>query len=76
MEQKDKASTVNQRMRRMSLSIGALCMEMENRGRLCRYCEVAAAFHGEPGWSAEAMRAILKTLDELEEGKSDGQRGH
>jgi len=75
MKTNDQHPTVNQRMRRLGLSIGGLCMEMEKRGRLCRYCEVSAAFHGEPNWSEAAMNAILKTLDELE-AKRDDQRGH
>ena len=58
--------TVNQRMRRLGLGIGDLCMEMERRGRMARYCEVAAAFHGEPAWSEAAHAAILKTLEEVE----------
>lgn len=58
--------TINQRMRRLGLSIGAMCMEMERRGHMVRYCEVAAAFHGEPAWSDAANAAILKTLEEIE----------
>lgn len=66
----DQTQIVNQRMRRLGLSIGGLCMEMERRGRLCRYCEVSAAFHGEPGWSEPAMAAILKTLEDIENERS------
>lgn len=62
----DNQPTVNQRMRRLGLGIGAMCMEMEKRGRAVRYCEVSAAFHGEPAWSEAAMSAILKTLEEME----------
>lgn len=62
----DNQPTVNQRMRRLGLGIGAMCMEMEKRGRMVRYCEVSAAFHGEPAWSEPAMSAILKTLEEME----------
>lgn len=62
----DNQPTVNQRMRRLGLGISAMCMEMEKRGRAVRYCEVSAAFHGEPAWSEAAMSAILKTLEEME----------
>ena len=62
----EKQFTVNQRMRRLGLGIGSLCMEMEKRGRMVRYCEVAAAFHGQTAWNEDAQKAILKTLDELE----------
>lgn len=62
----DNQPTVNQRMRRLGLGIGTMCMEMEKRGRAVRYCEVSAAFHGEPAWSEAAMSAILKTLEEME----------
>ena len=67
--------TVQHRMRRMNLGIGALCMQMEKRGRMCRYCDVAAAFHGDPACGADTMEAIIKTLDELEAERHD-QRGH
>ena len=66
----DNQSTVNQRMRRLGLGISAMCMEMEKRGRAVRYCEVSAAFHGEPAWSEAAMSAILKTLEEIENERS------
>lgn len=71
----EKGMTVNQRMRRLGLSICALCSEMEHRGRPVRYCEVSAAFHGEPPWNQDAMADILRTLDELE-GENDGKRRH
>lgn len=61
------SESVKYRMRRLGLGIGAMCMEMEKRGRMARYCEVSAAYHGEPSWNETAMDAILKTLDELEE---------
>lgn len=70
----DHCVTVNQRMRRLGLSICALCSEMERRGRPVRYCEVSAAFHGESPWNQEAVADILRTLDELE-GENDGKRG-
>ena len=60
------SDSVKTRMRRLNLGIGALCMEMEKRGRMARYCEVASAYHGESPWNAPAMEAILKTLEELE----------
>lgn len=66
MNDDTKQLTINQRMRRLGLGIGSLCMEMERRGRMARYCEVSAAFHGQPAWSEAAHAAILKTLEEIE----------
>lgn len=63
--------TINQRMRRLGLGIGSLCMEMERRGRMARYCEVSAAFHGQPAWNEAANAAILKTLEELEHERNE-----
>ena len=64
----DKANlTINQRMRKLGLGIGQMCMEMEKRGMLVRYVDVAAAFHGEPAWDTRAREAVLRTLEILEQ---------
>ena len=76
MSEKEGGLTVNQRMRRLGISIGQMCMEMEKRGMLVRYVDVSAAYHGEPAWDTAARNAVLRTLDELEkEAKAHDLRG-
>lgn len=73
-EMSEHCPTINQRFRRLGLSIGGMCQIMESRGRAARYMDVSAAFHGNPVMDESSLADILKTLDELEDEVRDQRR--